>query len=318
MTALSGNLPRRALVFGASGHIGGPLARWVARLSPATAVRLATSSPDKTTALERLIPDAEVCVASYLDPDALRAAFADVSVVFVITPDFFDEVAGMACLTAAARAAGSVRHIVRLIADVPGVQRAALPREIVGTGCGPGIQHILAREILEASGIPVSFLNSAGYFMDDLLRHFAGPLKRSRRLVVPFDRHVCFTDTEDLAEVGARLLLATDPATMGRSYQFNSGEPALLLSDVAALMSRVLGVEIVYDGDPRAFRDEVGAALEQMTGRRQAAEELITYFALERDFQGAFYGSALGYQWLARAPRTLEAWLAAHKDALLA
>lgn len=308
---------RRILVFGAAAHIGGPLAAFVATNSPHTTLRLATSSGIKHAQLSDQFPTAEVVTANYFDEESLITALQDVNGVFIITPDFFDEVTGMEILVRAIRRSPSVDHIVRLLADTPGMSLAKLPKELRNLGPGPAHQHFEAQAILNASALPVTYLNSAGYFMDDFLIHFSPPLKQSRKLVIPYDRKMCFTECGELGEAAARLLLQGPAAHAGRYYDFNNAEPPRLFSDVAALISRVTGEHVEYDGDPDTFIREVGPLLKELTGDDRAARYFVINWQMERDHQDAFFGSDWSASILKRQPTTLEAWLTEHKSALL-
>ena len=69
MTRLFSNQLSRMLVFGATGHIGQPLARWTRNRYPDLALRLATSRAEQAAQLRAQFPDAEVAVCSYYEPD---------------------------------------------------------------------------------------------------------------------------------------------------------------------------------------------------------------------------------------------------------
>jgi len=308
---------RRILVFGAAAHVGGPLAAFITGASPHTRLRLATSSEAKHAQLHQAFPSAEVVTANYFDEESLTAALHDVTGVFVITPDFFDEVTGMEIFVRAVRRSPRVDHIVRLLADTPGMSLAKLPKELRNLGPGPAHQHFEARAILNASALPVTYLNSAGYFMDDFLIHFSPPLKQSRKLVIPYDRKMCFTECGELGEAGARLLLQGPEAHAGRYYDFNNAEPPRLFSEVAALISLVTGQHVEHDGDPETFIRELGPLLKELTGDDRAARYFVVNWQMERDHQDAFFGSDWSATILERQPTTLEAWLTTHKSELL-
>ena len=100
--------PNRILVFGASGHVGGPLAETIAAVESGPTLRLATSSVEKAGELKAKFPSAEVVRADYLDLPSMVAAFDSVDAAFVITPDFkIDERRAMTNVCAAAYAAGT-------------------------------------------------------------------------------------------------------------------------------------------------------------------------------------------------------------------
>jgi NmrA-like family len=311
------NSDRRILVFGAAAHVGGPLAQFIATAAPETKLRLATSSNNKHAALQATFPTAEVVTANYFDEESLVSALKDVHGVFVITPDFFDEITGMEIFVRAIRRSPSVDHIVRLLADTPGMSLAMLPSELRNLGPGPAHQHFEAQAILNASGLPVTYLNSLGYFMDDFLIHFSPPLKSKRKLVIPYDRKMCFTECAELGEAGARLLLQGPDRHAGCYYHFNNAEPPRLFSEVAKLMSEVTGETVVHDGSPETFIAELGPLLKELTGDDRAARYFVVNWQMERDHQDAFFASDWSAEILDRQPTTLKAWLVARKDVLL-
>jgi uncharacterized protein YbjT (DUF2867 family) len=311
----AGGSPRRLLVFGASGHIGGPLARFVQERSPETALRLATSSPGKLGQLERDFPAAEVVLTSYLDPEALAPALAGVEGVFIVTPDFFDEERAMANLAAAVRAAGTVRRAVRIVGLPPATSLEHGPADVDDPG--PAMQHLRAVATLRAGGVPLTVLNSAGYFMDDFVIHFAGPLRAKRKLVVPYERRMCFTEPGELGKVAACLLLSDDGERLPGVCHFNSGEDPITFRDVAALLSEVTGVEIAYDPSPQGFLEELGPILTEITGDERAAHRLLTDFRAEQEEEDSFFGSPLGEELLGRPLTTLRQWAEARRHELL-
>lgn len=308
---------RRILVFGAAAHVGGPLATFIAKQSPATSLRIATSSNAKHATLRDQFPAAEIVTANYFDEESLVSALHDVNGVFVITPDFFDEITGMEIFVRAVRRSPSVDHIVRLLADTPGMSLAKLPKELRNLGPGPAHQHFEAQAILNASGLPVTYLNSLGYFMDDFLIHFSPPLKSRRKLAIPYDRKMCFTECSELGEAGARLLLQGPGRHAGKYYHFNNGEAPRLFSETAALISRVTGEHVAHDGNPDTFIAELGPLLKELTGDDRAARYFVVNWQMERDHQDAFYGSEWSSEILERSPTTLEAWLTSHSGELL-
>jgi hypothetical protein len=194
---------------------------------------------------------------------------------------------------------------------------AKLPPELRNLGPGPAHQHFEAQAILNASALPLTYLNSAGYFMDDFLIHFSPPLKSKRKLVIPYDRKMCFTECSELGEAAARLLLEGPTKHAGRYYHFNNAEAPRLFSEVAALMSTVTGESVVHDGDPETFVAELGPLLKELTGDDRAARYFVINWQMERDHQDAFFASEWSAEILGRQPTTLAAWMTAHKNELL-
>ena len=105
----------------------------------------------------------------------------------------------MSNVAAAARDAGSLKHLVRLIGDPPGLDReehvAKVLRDFEG---GTAVQHLRARKVLDDSGLPVTYLNIAAWFMDDFATFMLPPIltKREER-PMPYDRWMNFIDCRD-------------------------------------------------------------------------------------------------------------------------
>ncbi|WP_176473152.1 NAD(P)H-binding protein [Sphingomonas lenta] len=304
----------RFLVFGASGHIGGPLAAALARVHGAASLRLASSSAAKRDALGERFPGAEAAVVDYLDQAATEAALAGVEAVFVVTPDFFPERRGAEVLLAAAEAAGVRPHVVRVQAEVPGMTADRLPPELSGPVGRRG--HLEARALIERSGLPATFLNVFGYYMDDLLIHFAGPLRDERTLLVPYDRPMCWIDPRDLGEAAARVMAGPPPAAP-RLLHLNSGEDGVSFSALAAMLSEELGTPIRHVDDPDAFGRAVGPMLTAMTGDPRAADYLLADWRMERDHAALYRGIGDLAALLGREPVALRPWIAEHRARLL-
>jgi uncharacterized protein YbjT (DUF2867 family) len=290
------------------------LAETLAREHGPASLRLATSAPAKRGALAARFPGAEAICAGYLDEASLAGALDGVDAVFIVTPDFFDERRGAEVLLTATHAAGVRPHIVRIQAEVPGLGVDGLPAELAGPIGRRG--HLEARALIESSGLPATFLNVFGYYMDDLLIHFAGPLRERRTLLVPNDRPMCWIDPRDLGEAAARAMAGRVPEEP-RLLHLNSGEDGIFFSELARLIGRAAGEPIAYLDDPQAFLATVGPMLVAMTGDAGAADYLLADWRMERDHAALYRGTRSLAELLGRPPVTLGNWLQKHRDRLL-
>jgi uncharacterized protein YbjT (DUF2867 family) len=304
----------RYLVFGASGHIGGPLATELAALEGESALRLATSDVAKRTRLLSAYPDADVIVADYLDQDALVDALVGISAVFVVTPDFFDDRHGTEILLAACAQKGVRPHIVRVQAEIPGVALDDLAGLLAGPIGRRG--HLEARQLIEASGLPATFLNIFGYYMDDLLIHFGGDLREHRTLRVPYDRPMCWIDPRDLGAAAARVMAGPPPGAP-RLLHLNNGEDGILFSELARMLSELSGAPVAYDSDPQRFREQIGPLLLAMTGNADAAEYLLADWRMEREHAALYKGTPALSELLNRSPTRLSKWIYHYHHQLL-
>ena len=81
------------LVFGATGDIGGRIASNLS-LNSTIGLRLSSSSDAGVESLEKRFPAASIYRADYCDAASLEAPTQGVDRVFVVTPDFMDEITG--------------------------------------------------------------------------------------------------------------------------------------------------------------------------------------------------------------------------------
>ena len=309
--------PERVLVFGASGHVGGPLARTVTASGTATALRLASSTPEKAADLAENFPTAEVVQANYTDLSSLIAAFDGVDAAFLITPDFkVDERHAMINICAAAQASGRQPHLIKLVGVTIGINNVHELRTSLRDNAGPSLQYQQARAVLNASGLPVTFLNCFANFMDDFLTVWFPSVLTRRVLAAPYDRSSSFIDTRDLGEAAARLLLEPHKRDHDGYMRHVTGTERLRFSDVANLMTDILGVEISYEDDPRRFADELGELMAAQFGAG-SLEWFLAFSENEQKEEPLFILTDELRQLLGRAPRTLRDFISEHRHAFL-
>lgn len=294
-------IPRSVLIFGAGGHIGGPLAAFLAREAPQIRLRLVSSSPARLDALRRAIPDAEAVQADYFSAPSLDAAVAGMEGIFVLTPSGTDEAPAMHNLVAAARQSGSLVQMIRLIGIQPEANDHRIPRSLRDHGLGLPIQHPRAKRILDDSGLPVTYLNSGATFMDNFFG--MAPLIRSERRLVWPERKIPYIDPRDIAEVAGRLFLSDNRGHIGQCHTMNNGTDILRFHEIADLMSEAWGVRITHDPGKEAFF----AAYPQMGATR--LQYLWDFFEYERDNEEVWSRNDFVARILGRKPVTVAAWL---------
>lgn len=310
--------PQRILIFGAGGHIGGPCAERIRREAPDVVLRLVSHREEGLVALRERFPEAEVVRADYLDLPSLLDAFADVDGCFVVTPDFTDEEVAMTNVVAAIRHHGSLRHMVRLVADPIGMTVERVPSVLKAwRGGGTAVQHLRAKEVLDRSGLPITYLNNAAYFMDNFLTFFAPPLQQHRKLVVPRNRRMAFLDTTDTGECAAAVLLSDDETHIGQIYHLDNGHDVLWFDEVAELASRALEVEITYDGTDEGFAEHCGEAICAYFGSEDAVDYYLHYFQFEQDNETVWRKSDIVEFLTGRPAKRLEDWLSENREAVL-
>ncbi len=304
-------IPRSILIFGAAAHIGRPLAEFLRKEAPQIRLRLVSTKRERCDALRRDFPQAEVVGANYFDLASLERAVEGMEGIFVLTPGETDERPAMTNLVAAVKKAGCAVHILRGV----GMQPEASLRRIPETLRQPPalslpIQHPIAKQILDESGLPVTYLNFGATFMDNFFRRMAAGLRRERKLIW-HNRLIPFIDPRDIAEVAGRLFLSDNHRHIGQFHTLNNGRDLMRFSDVAELMTEVFGEKITHDGSKEAFFAEYREQMGDMRSR------LWNFFEYERDNEVVWAPNNFVERTLGRKPTTLRQWLQEHKDQLL-
>ncbi len=245
------------LIFGAAGHIGLPLARWIRYKSPKTGLRLVSRSADQRQRLKVEFPGAEVVAADYLDPASMAAALEGISAAFIVTPDFLDEQKAMEILCAAAKSQKSLRQIVRILGNLPYTKLSDIPARWRSIG-GTMTQHHVAKAVLDSNGLPVTYLNMPAYLMDDLVR-WSGPIREHNLLVMPYDRRHSWVDPADVGEAAATIMVSGDDRHIGQYYDVEYGHEVLRFGDVAKMLSDIFHRQIGYDDNPETWRSLTGS-----------------------------------------------------------
>lgn len=306
------SIPNSVLIFGAAGHIGGPLARFLRREAPQIRLRLVTSKPARAKPLKQDFPGAEVVVADYTNLPSLEIAADGMEGIFVVTPGGTNERPAMMNLVTALKSANCAVHVLRGLGMQPEANLHRIPQVLRDHGLGLPIQHPIAKAILDESGLPVTYMNFGATFMDNFIgMGMADTLRRERKLVW-HDRLVPFIDPRDIAEVAGRLFLSDNHRHIGQFHTLNNGQDLLRYSDAASIMSEVFGEPIAFDGSKDAF-------IRHYEGRigTQRANYLWEFFEYERDNEVVWALNAFVEGMLGRKPVSVRSWLTEHRQVLL-
>ena len=308
-------------VFGANSRIGNPVAANLASKSPDTVLRLIVRSEKHCAQLRSQFPSAEVVVADYYDLSSLEKALDGVDGIFVLTPNRLDEERAMTNLVFAARQnTGQVKHIVRLLGDPPGMSIEKVPDNLRNAPGGTAIQHLIAREILVKSRLPITYVNVAAYFM----QNYSGPLfslgiRKHRTLVSPRNRRMAYIDADDIGKCVASLFLSNDHRHIGMLYHLDNGQDVLRFDEVADLMTELWGEEIGYDGTDEAFLNLKFMGDKDISLDRELPKEdyWISYSQFEQDNQNAWRKTDIVEFLTGEKATSLADWLKANKEAVL-
>lgn len=230
-------------VTGATGHIGGRVARRLADIG--VAQRLVVRTPERAPQLS----GADVVAASYGDTGAMRRALAGIDTLFMVSAtESADRVAQHLAAVDAAAAAG-VRRIVYL-------SYAGAAPDAVFTF---GRDHWATEQHIRASGLAFTFLRDNLY--SDLVPSFAGPDGVIRGPAG--DGRAAMVSRDDVADVAVAVLVGAghdgghraserpegalhDGATHDGAIYDVSGQQALSMQDVAEELTRVSGRRVSY------------------------------------------------------------------------
>lgn len=303
-------IPRSVLIFGASGHIGGPLADFLSREAPTIRLRLATRDAANVNTLGARHPGAEVVQADYNDRASLDRAVRDIEGLFVLTSAGTDEAPSMKNLVEALRSARAEPHIIRLLGMQPEQNPHLIPKWLQDHRLGLPIQHPIAKKILDDSLLPVTYVNIGATFMDNITRYMAPALRARRTLVWP-ERLIPYINPAEIAEVAGRLFLSEDRRHFGQFHTLNNGQDILLCSELAALMSEAWGEPIAFDGSKAAFFAQYAYLGEGLL------HYLWEFFEYEAENSLVWSRNDFVERMLGRKPMSVREWLIAHRRDLL-
>ncbi|MEU2014296.1 NAD(P)H-binding protein, partial [Nocardia sp. NPDC019302] len=278
------------LVTGATGNVGRELLRELdAREAE---FRALVRDPLRAAGLPER---SQLVVADLDEPSTLRAAFADVEALFLLTPGV--GVAPVRHAVDAAAAAG-VRRIVHLSsANVLGDPMPAMGR-----------WHHAREELVRASGIPATFLRPGGFTTNAL--EWITTLREGGYVLNPIGpgRHAPI-DPADIAAVAAAVL--TEEGHEGREYIL-TGPEVLTVPEQVEILARTLGRAI-------AVR-EVATAEEAVRARfpggapKVLADAIVESFAAMRNDTVGLRTDAVR-QLIGRMPRSFADWVARNTEA---
>jgi uncharacterized protein YbjT (DUF2867 family) len=290
----------KVLIIGATGNLGRLTAHALTQRHPTIQLRLTSRSPEGRDALHEAFPAAQIGAADWSNEVGLREAINGVDKILMVTPDFTtDERVATTNLVRAARDNGGISQVLRFIAIPAGLTVANLTAEQLATRCGAAL-HVIAKPLLNASGLPVTYVNAACWIMFNLPWFMAEDVKATRRLVMPSSADAArqWVSENDIADVFAKILSDDPPRHIGQEYLVTGG-PRYTFAQVAALLGEVLGEKVTYVDDDTALRRTMGANF----------PALMTYFSHETQAYSAVPSTQTVEQLLGRPRVSLREYL---------
>ncbi|WP_286913512.1 MULTISPECIES: NmrA family NAD(P)-binding protein [unclassified Pseudomonas] len=249
----------KVLILGATGNLGTVTAKALTDGYPEVKLRLASSRPAGVAKLQAAFPHAEAIQADWYDLESVLKAVKGVDKVFIVTPDFVtNELQVTPNIIDAINRTGSVAQVIRFIAIPPGLTAEDLSPEFLATRCGANL-HTLAKPLLDASRLPVTYINAACWIMFNLPWFVADDVKSKREFIMPSvsDAPRLYLSEQDIADVVARVIADPVEHHVGQHYLM-TGTERLDYRQVTELLSNVLGETVTYVDSDSSLRENLG------------------------------------------------------------
>ena len=231
------------LLTGITGNIGGATARELL----AKGVRFRALTRDIVKASGWAEQGVELVQGDLEDADAVKRALSGVDRALLVMPNGEHQERAELAFIRTAKAAG-----------LPWVLKLSSPEAVRGTTSPIPLAHIAAEDAIIASGMKWTLIRPS-FFM----QNFRGSVKAARatgKLSMPMGNGtIAVTDNNDAGAFIAHVLTDPDAARHhGQCYDITGPDPVMTFSDVARLLSEVIGQPVVYDNcDPKAFQEAI-------------------------------------------------------------
>lgn len=213
------------LITGATGTVGGDLVKVFEREN----VPVAATITGYTKSGKSFGDNVERRVLNFNQPDTFQTALRNIRKVFLLFPPGVGSLRKTVFPFVEACRFAEVEQIVLL--SVQGAEKSSfLPHRKI------------EREILRQD-IPYTFLRPS-YFNQNFLTAHKDDVRSRNEIFVPAGKgRTAFVDTRDVAEVAFRAL--REPKHLNQAYEL-TGREALDYFEIAEILSRVLGKDVVY------------------------------------------------------------------------
>lgn len=231
------------LLTGITGNIGGATAR--ALLDKGVRFRAMARDPAKAAVWAE--KGVEIVQGDFEDAAAVTRALTGVDRALLVMPNGEHQERAEIAFVRTATAAG-LKWLLKL----------SSPEAVRGTTSPIPLAHIAAEDAIMASGMKWTFVRPS-FFM----QNFRGSVKAARatgKLSMPMGRGtIAVTDNNDAGLFIAHLMTDADSTKHhGQCYDITGPDPVMTFSDVARLLSEVIGQPVAYDDcDPKAFQEAI-------------------------------------------------------------
>jgi uncharacterized protein YbjT (DUF2867 family) len=236
--SVSGERRPRMILVTTAGKVGTETSRLLGKQG--VPVRVIVRNAEKTAALA--IDGVDVFKGVLEDPASIDAAMSDVSSVVLVTPPVVQQELNV--IDSAVRA--GVEHMVKITTKASADSPIARRRH-----------HAEIERALIASGLGYTLLRNNAYTQNFLMMA-PGIAKTNNFSTATGDGRVGHVDVRDVAAVAAEI--AASPSSHARKTYWPTGPEALSGTEVAAVLSKVLGRTITFQ--PITFEEQKQAMLD--------------------------------------------------------
>ena len=222
----------RLLITGASGNVGLETLRALMKSPDKAKFEVLAGLRNPAKSIEKGTLQADRAVAlDFEDATTFNAALSGVSRVLLIRPPQLADVNKIFAPFIDAMKRAGVRQVVFL--SLQGVDKNTVT------------PHHKIEKLIRESGIPYTFLQP-GFFMQNLNTTHRNETRLRSELFIPAGNgRTSFIDVRDIAAVAALALTDKTDAFINKSYEL-TGSEALTYTEVAQILSEVLGRTIIY------------------------------------------------------------------------
>jgi NmrA-like family len=303
-------VPSSIAIFGASGHIGGAAASWLAYHAPQVKLRLISSNDASAARLRDSYPGAEVVVANYLDAASLETALAGIEGVFAMAAEGLPQEVCAANLAQALQASGSLVHLIYAQVCFSDLNISRMTDLMHKYRFGEPI----GRKIMEESGLPVTVFNLGATFIDNFLTK---PMLSPGKLTWA-NRRVPWIDPREIGEAAARLLISDDARHLYQFQTLNNGQDKMDMADAVQMMSDVLKMDITLDCSREGLTGLFEPAVKAGHLPPDLPQLMWDFFTFEDAYEHTWSRNDFLESVLGRKPLTVRAWMQEHRNQLLA